>query len=154
MPAKGTISADHYPRNEYQLQFDGLPPITATRVSGLDQSLSTTRTPDRRVLTGGNIEPTSYDISVPAHHVAEQIALRTWFRDCQFGETGGGASPNYKRSATLIQFNSITGKPTRTTQIIGTFPVGNSNPDLAMDDEGSMTEIVWSFVCDEFVPSF
>ena len=54
MSIKGAIQSGHAPRNKYRLIMVGLPPLTPTRVSGLESDTEAVELPDRTTASGGN----------------------------------------------------------------------------------------------------
>jgi len=143
---KGTIKPDHIPVNKYKLLVLGLPEITATEISGLEDELQTTELPDRTVASGGNRGPTEFTIMVPMHHTVEQAAMEVWFRESQ-----DPVLPTYKKAGTIIHY-SISGQVDRTYSLIGVFPSKRATPDLEMANEGEMAAVEWTLKVDDVLP--
>lgn len=146
MAAKGTIREDHMPVNKYRLQVIGLPPITFTKVSGIEEELETVDLPDRTKASGGNTGATSFDFEAPMHHEEEITALETWYR-----EGRDPVSPTYKKAATL---SLISGSDTqvRSYALTGCFITKRALPDLEMSNEGEMASWMGSMSVDSVDP--
>ena len=80
---KGVLAPDHIPKNKYELRVRGLPPITFTAVSGLEEELDKVDLPDRTGASGGNTKNGEFTARMPTHHTTERIALEAWFAECQ-----------------------------------------------------------------------
>lgn len=143
---KGTILPDHMATNKYQLLVLGLPPLTPTEVSGIEDELETTKLPDRTVASGGNRNATEVEISLPMHHTVEQAAMELWFKESQ-----DPVAPSYKKAATLIH-KSISGAVTKTYSLIAVFPKKRALPDLEMENEGELAVVKWTLSIDDVLP--
>jgi hypothetical protein len=143
---KGVIRPDHIPVNKYQLLIIGLPPLTFTEVSGIEDELETADMPDRTVASGGNRKASEFTAMLPMHHSTEQAAMESWFRESQ-----DPVSPSYKKAGTLVH-SSISGITVKTFQLVGVFPFKRKLPDLEMVNEGEMAAVEWSFKVDDTLP--
>lgn len=143
---KGVLNSDHIPVNNYQLLILGMPPLTFTEISGIEEELEVAELPDRTVASGGNTKPVEFTGKIPMHHMAEQAAMELWFAQCQ-----DPVLPGYKKPATLVH-KSITGNVLRTYSMIGLFPTKRALPDLEMGNEGEMAGVTWSFRADDILP--
>ena len=142
---KGDIRADHIPVNKYVFAVLGLIDMTVTAVSGLEDELQTTELPDRTRASGGNRGPTEFEITIPAHHLSEQVAMELWFRESQ-----DPVLPTYKKPCTLT-LKSISGNLIYSISLIGVFPTKRGTPDLEMANEGELAGIVWSMSADDVI---
>ena len=70
---KGVINPDHIPVNKWQLIVVGLPPLTITEQSGIEDELETTELPDRTIASGGNRKSAEFTIMIPTHHTVGNI---------------------------------------------------------------------------------
>lgn len=140
---KGAIKPGHMPANKFQFLVLGLPPITFTQVSGIEDELEVVDLPDRTKASGGNRKAIEFTATVPMHHLAEQAALELWFSQSQ-----DPVDPGYKKIATLI-FLSIDGSVFRTFSLTGVFPSKRSTSELDMSNEGEMTTTEWTFQADD-----
>lgn len=146
MPIKGVILPDHVQVNKYLLTVIGMPPLTITAISGLEEELDVTDLPDRTKATGGRTKPVEFDITLPAHHVIEQRAMELWF-----AQSKDPVLPTHKRLATLTLFTQL-GLPLVSFALVGTFPMKRALPDLELENDGEMAGIVWSMSADEVLP--
>ena len=146
MVAKGTIKADHMPLNFYELVIAGMPTITFTEISGIEEELETVDLPDRTVASGGNTKATEFSGKNPMHHLVEQAALEGWLKE---GQTP--VSPTYKKVASLIH-KSASETVLRTYSLIGLFVKKRKLPDLKLDEEGGMADVEWTFSVDDVLP--
>lgn len=143
---KGAIKGNHIPVNKYQLLVLGLPPLTPTEISGLEDELQTTELPDRTRASGGNRGPLEFTIKLPMHHLVEQAAMEVWFRESQ-----DPVLPSYKKVATLIH-QSITGSLVKTYSLLAVFPTKRKLPDLEMANEGELALVEWTLSIDDILP--
>ena len=81
MAAKGTILADHLPKNKGFLMIDGLPPLTCVSLTLPEVSTNVTTRPDQTVQSGGTRAPVEITFSIPEHHTLEVFAMDQWIRD-------------------------------------------------------------------------
>lgn len=146
MSLKGTIKAGHIPVNKFRLLVVGLPPLTPTSVSGIEEEIDSVELPDRTRASGGTTKPVTFTAKFPEHHKSEVDALEKWLLDGQ-----DPVDPNYKKAATLSQ-ESIDGKQTRSWTLYGTWITKHKLPDLDMKNAGDMAEVEYSFSADDMVP--
>jgi hypothetical protein len=146
MGLKGQISANHFPKNKYNLTFLGLPPITPTKVSGISEELDVIDLPDQTRASGGGRKATTVTITVPMQHLIQQGFLELWYKQGQ-----GDVSPVYKKTGTLT-YISLDGTVFRQYTLNGCFVTKRELPDLDMGDEGNMTESTWDISVDELLP--
>lgn len=142
---KGSIQPDHIPKNKYVLSFMGLPPITFTKVSGLEEELDNVTLPDRTQASGGNTKAGEFTASMPTHHTPERNALENWNIQCR-----DPVSPAYKKTGTLTK-QSLTGMNTVSYILQGCFISKRSTPDVEMSNEGELDEIEWTFKFDQII---
>ena len=143
---KGEIKPDHMPVNKYTLAVIGIIPITATEVSGIEEELETTELPDRTIASGGNTKAFEFNIMVPMHHKAEQVAMELWFRESQ-----DPVSPTYKKPVTLTH-ESLSGNASSNYSLGGVFPKGRNLPDLEKLNEGEIAQVEWVMSGDSILP--
>lgn len=143
---KGVLAPDHIPKNKYQLRVTGLPPITFTAVSGLEEELETVDLPDRTTASGGNTKPIEFTARMPTHHVTERIAMENWFSECQ-----DPVPESYKKIGTLIK-QSISSLASVSYMLHGLYVCKRSTQDLEMENEGELDEIEWTFKADQIFP--
>lgn len=143
---KGVINEGHIPVNNWQLLVIGGPPLTIIEQSGFEDELKTVTLPDQTVATGGTRNPVEFDITMPAHHTAEQVFMEAWFLESQ-----DPVSPTYKKVATSIDFD-IHGEVARTWSLIGLFPKKRVTSDKDMNDDGEMATVVWTMSADDQLP--
>ena len=142
---KGDINVDHIPVNKYTFAVVGLLDLTVTECTGLDDELQTTELPDRTRASGGNRGPTEFDITIPAHHLSEQLAMEAWYKESQ-----DPVLPSYKKPCTLT-LKSISGAKSYGLSLMGVFPMKRVTPDLDMANEGELAGIVWSMSADDVI---
>ena len=140
---KGSIQPDHIPKNKYVLTIIGLPPITFTKVSGLEEELETVDLPDRTVASGGNTKAVEFTVSMPTHHTPERIAMENWNLQCR-----DPVAPNYKKIGTLVK-QSLTGINMVSYTLQGLFVKKRSTPDVEMSNEGELDELEWTMSADQ-----
>ncbi len=143
---KGVLKEDRIPVNKYQIIVLGLPELTPTEISGIEEELITIELPDRTMGSGGDTKPTEFDMTLPTHHTVEQLAMESWFLESQ-----DPVLPSYKKVATLIQ-TSISGNILSTNQLVGIFPKKRVTADLEMANEGDMATTVWTMSVDKVLP--
>lgn len=144
---KGTIKPDHIGRNKYELVVIGMPPITFTQISGLEDEIQTTDLPDRTRASGGNRGPSEIVCQHPLHHQLEEAALEVWFRSSQ-----DPVLPSYKMVGALTMM-SISGDTLRAYTLLGMFPRKRKLPDLEMANEGELATVEWTFSLDDVFPT-
>lgn len=143
---KGAILPDHMPVNKYQLLVLGMPPLTFTEISGIEDELQTVDLPDRTVASGGNRTSVEFTGKLPAHHMGEQGAMEAWYMQAQ-----DPVSPDYKKTATLV-LQSNSGLVVKSYSLMGVFPSKRATPDLEMAAEGEAAMIEWTFKADDVMP--
>lgn len=143
---KGVLAPDHIPKNKYQLMIRGLPPITFTAISGLEEELETVDLPDRTAASGGHTKYIEFTARMPTHHAAERQALENWFVECQ-----DPVPQSYKKTATLLK-QSISSLAQASYLMQGLFVCKRVTQDLEMENEGELDEIEWTFKCDVITP--
>lgn len=139
---KGVISPDHIAVSEYQLIFLGIPPLTITEISGIEQELKTTTLPDQTVASGGDTMPIEFSIKIPLNETVQIAALYAWFSLCKIG------APGYKKMGTLL-LQSVSGSVLRVFSLENAFPFKPALPDLAMENEGELAVEEWGFKADD-----
>lgn len=143
---KGDIKADHIPVNKYKLLIIGLPAITPTEISGMEDELESVDLPDRTSASGGNRKPTEFTMMIPAHHTVEIAACEIWFKQGQ-----EPVSPLYKKVG-ILQMFSLSGQITRSRSIIGAHITKRVDPDLEMANEGEMAVIEYTVKVNDILP--
>ena len=144
---KGSIKPNHIPVNKYQFLVVGLPPLTPTEISGMEETLQAVDLPDRTKASGGNTVPVEFTIMLPAHHKIEQAAMELWFRESQ-----DSVSPTYKKPATLLMNPIGSGLPL-VRQLLGVFPTKRKDPDLDMANDGELAKVEWTLSADQVIPA-
>lgn len=148
MPIKGSIQPGHIPVNKYLLLFVGVPLLTATSVSGIEEELNVIELPDRTKASGGNTNPVEMNFSIPAHHSVEIAAVESWFLEGQDPVT-----PTYKKDGSLQMISGSIVGPTRTFTLNGCFITKRKLPDLEMKDDGNMAQYEFSVSIDQITPA-
>lgn len=142
MPIKSVLLPDHVQVNKYQLLIVGMPPMTLTAISGIEEELDVTELPDRTTASGGRTKPVSFDITQPAHHIIERLAMETWWEMVKNG------LPLYKRVGTLLQFSQSNLQQVG-YMLMGLYPTKRALPDLELDNDGDLSTLVWTMNADE-----
>jgi hypothetical protein len=143
---QGAIQPNHIPVNKYTLSVPGMPPITFTTVSGIEQELETVDLPDRTTASGGNTKAFEFTAQTPEHHAAEQVAMEGWLA------AAVAAAPGYKKACTLTK-TPVGGGTPRNFTILGVYPFKRKLPDLDMKNEGEMGVVEWTFKGDLILPA-
>jgi hypothetical protein len=144
---KGSIQPGHIPVNKYQLLVVGLPLLTPTTVSGIEEEIAAIDMPDHTKVSGGNTGPSECTIMIPMHHTIEHAAMEAWFAEGQDPVT-----PTYKKAASLImQSGSLVG-PTRTYSLVGVWTCKRKLPDLELKNDGEMAQAEWTLYIDQVLP--
>lgn len=143
---KGDIKPDHIPVSKYQLIVPGLPTLTITELSGLEDEINTNEMPDRTVVSGGQHTASEFTIMIPDHHRVEQAAMEVWF-----AESTDPVSPSYKKVASLVA-TSISGGIIVTRTLIGVFPKKRKLWDGEMANEGEPAMVEWTLSVDQILP--
>lgn len=143
MAIKGVILPDHVQVNKYQLTVAGLPPLLFTAVSGIEEEMDTVDLPDRTSQTGGRTKPVEFEVTQPAHHMIERLAMEAWWSECK-----DPVSPLHKKIGTLIAFSQSTIMQV-SYMLFGVFPSKRALPDFDLDNDGDMAALVWTLKADE-----
>jgi hypothetical protein len=145
MSIKGAIQPNHIPVNKYRFLVVGLPPLTPTKIDGIEEELEAVDLPDRTRASGGNTKPVEFSLMLPAHHAVEQAAMEAWFKSSQ-----DPVLPGYKKAATLL-ITPINGGAPKPRTLVGVFPTKRKDPDLEMKNEGDMAEVQWTLSADDII---
>lgn len=143
---KGAIQPDHIAVNNYELLVLGLPPLTPTEISGIEDELQTVDLPDRTTASGGNRGPGDWTMMLPMHHLVEQGAMEAWLLEAQ-----DPVSPGYKKVATLIH-KSISVTVLRTFSLLGLYTYKRTLPDLEMENDGEIALVEWAMKHNDINP--
>lgn len=143
---KAVLKPDHIAVNNYELLVLGIPPLTPTEISGIEDELETTDLPDRTVASGGNRGTGDWTMMLPMHHLVEQAAMEAWFLESQ-----DPVSPTYRKVATLIH-KSISAAVFRTYSVTDLFPYKRTLPDLEMENEGELALVEWAMKHSDMSP--
>lgn len=144
MPLKGTILEDHIPMNKYKLKPVGLIDIVFTEVSGLEKILEMIDLPDRTRASGGNTQAGTFTAKTPMHHTGDNAVLGLWFKLNQ-----DPIQPLNKLPCTMEYFSG-TGNIVKTIGLIGVSIEAEKTPDVAMENEGELATIEWTFSYDDW----
>lgn len=147
MTLKGKILEGHIPNNLYTLLVIGGPPLTPTKVSGIEEELAVAELPDRTYASDGQTNPTEVVIEIPTHHRLEQAFMELWYRESQEPVTA-----TYKKAVTLVHHSVMENKLPRTFSLAGVFPKRRKMPDLEMAGSGEMTVVEWTLCVDVISP--
>jgi hypothetical protein len=147
VPLQGLIEEGHIPTNKYELIFLGMPPITPTKVSGLEETLEVSEMPDRTIQSSGQTEAVEWTMDLPMHHRLQQAAMEVWYAQCK-----DPVQPGYKKAGSMISRAAMAGRLPVTWSLIGTFPKGRKTPDLDMGEKGETTYVTWTMTSDEVTP--
>ena len=142
---KGAVKADQIGLNKYELIIIGLPPLTFTAISGIEDELETPTMPDRTIRSGGNKGPVEFTADLPAHHLEQQAAMEAWFLECQ-----DPVSPTYLKVATLLMI-SATGNIVKSFTLMQALCGKRATPDLEMENEGELAVITWTIKASEMI---
>jgi hypothetical protein len=147
MTLKGLIQPGHIPVNKYQLIFPGVPPLTVTKLGGLEEELETVEQPDRTVHSNGQTKPTELTIELMMHHTVEQAAMELWYAISK-----DPVLPGYKKDGTLIHLSvSTVGLPV-VYAVIGCFPKMRKTPEMDMSNESDAAIVEWTLSVDDVAP--
>lgn len=140
MSLKNKIQADHAPVNKYELTALGLPKITFTKVSGMEQEVKKTNLPDMTAVSGGETDPFEITAELPIHHDAEVQAIEDWH-----DEGKDPVQATYKKPGTM-EYKRASGATARAYSLIGMWPTKLKYPDTDMSDAESpaMLEVTFS----------
>jgi len=143
MAAKGTILADHMPKNKSILMIDGLPPLTCVSITMPEVSTDVTTRPDQTVQSGGTRAPVEITFSIPEHHALEVFAMDQWIRDCL-----DPIAVTAKKNGRVIK-PSGTSLNARIWAILGAVAVSFKPDDGEMENEGEMSVVAYKLMCDD-----
>jgi len=143
---KGAIQPDHIADNQFQFLPVGIAPITAVEIGELKEELTRIELPDRTAATGGVRPPTTTEISIPAHHDADIIAMELWYKSGQ-----DPVLPTYKIPCTLVM-PRLSGAAGRSYTLVGVWVTGRGIPGMKMGDEGNMQVITFPISIDDIIP--
>lgn len=147
MSLKNKLQPDHAAVNAYELLVEGLPPITFTKVSGMEDETETTDLPDRTSASGGQSKPFDVTAEMPIHHSAEMAALENWLQ-----EGRDPVQPTYKKTGTMV-YKTISGNVAKAYTMIGMQCKKQKLPDSEMENEGEVSLCEWTFRVDEKIPA-
>jgi len=144
MGIKGKINQDHMPKNKYELFIVPIgATVTFTTVSGISEEMDSVDLPDRTRASGGESKATDFTASVPMHHLVDQAIMEAWYEEGQ-----SPVSATYKKTGSLI-VTSLSGGAVKSYALKGVWVTGRGLPDFAMENEGEMAEVEWSFSVDD-----
>jgi hypothetical protein len=143
---KGEIQPDHIPVNKFQFRVAGLFDLAPVTCSGLEEELNVVDLPDRTRASGGQKNPTEFEIGIPMHHTVQMAALELWLK-----ESSDPVLPTYKKPCTLV-FTSISGRGGRNYTLVGVFPRKRALPDLDKANDGEMAVAMWTMSVDYIIP--
>jgi hypothetical protein len=143
---KGQIQPDHIPLNKAQLIVLGLPDLTLTSISGIEEELEVIDLPDRTKASGGRTMAVEFDVTLPLHHTVQFAAMMAWYQEGQ-----DPVLPTYKKPATLLM-PSISGNTTRSFTLVNAFIGKFALPDTEMSNEGEMAEATFTIHADDILP--
>lgn len=144
MSLKGKIKENHSPMNKYELAVIGLPPITFTKVSGLEKETQKVTLPDRTSASGGQSNPFEITASLPLHHESEVAAIQSWYNEGQ-----DPVSPTYKKTGTMV-YKALDDTVTAAYSLIGAWVSKIKFPDTDMEDEGAMAVVEITLTVDDY----
>ncbi len=148
MSLKGRVKPDHIPLNKYRFAVAGLGiELTALEVTGLEIELNTVELPDRTKASGGQVGTAEVTVKLPMHHEDEFKAMESWFKRCQDGVT-----IDYKLPVTLTQPTN-SGNAQVLWILTGVFPMKRVIADMAMENEGELATVEWTFSVDNIEPA-
>ena len=147
MTLKGLILPGHIPVNKFQLIFPGIPPLTVTKLGGLEEELEVVEQPDRTVHSNGQTKATELSLELCMHHVVEQAAMELWY-----AASKDPVLPGYKRDGTLIHLSvAAVGLPV-VFAVIGVFPKMRKTPEMDMSNESDAAIVEWTLSVDDVAP--
>jgi hypothetical protein len=147
MPIKGVFLPDHLQVNKYLLKIGGLPDLTPTKISGIEEELDNPDLPDRTTHTGGRSKPFEFEMELPMHHKTECAAMHAWWVECT-----DPVSIFHKKMGTLMIF-SQSGATTSSWLLEGMIAVKRKLPDLDLDNDGEMAVIAYTIKGDIIMPA-
>lgn len=143
---KGQIEPDHMPVNKYELRVIGLADLAPLTISGIEEELQRVDMPDRTKASGGQRNPTEFDMTIPLHHAIAHAAMELWFK-----ESSDPVLPTYKKMCTLL-FPSSSGNVTRIFMLQGAFPCKRALPELDKSNDGELSMVTWTISVDNIIP--
>jgi hypothetical protein len=143
---KGQIEPDHMPVNKYELRVIGLADLAPLSISGIEEELQRVDLPDRTKASGGQRNPTEFDMTIPLHHTIAHAAMELWFK-----ESSDPVLPTYKKPCTLV-FPSISNNTSRLFMLQGVFPCKRALPELDKSNDGEMAMVTWTMSVDNIIP--
>jgi len=147
MTLKGLIQEGHIPVNKFQLIFPGMPPLTVTKLGGLEEELEVAEMPDRTVHSNGQTKATELTIELMMHHVIEQQAMEVWY-----AMSKDPVLPGYKKDGTLLHLSvSVAGLPS-VFALSGVFPKARKTPEMDMTNESDAAIVEWTLSVDDVSP--
>lgn len=144
---KGLIQENHISKNNFELQVVGLPTITFIEVSDISEEIDVTTLPDRTQASGGTKQAGEFTVMMPAHHDVEVAAMEAWFLEGQ-----DPVAPTYKKSGVYIQ-KRIGGEVARAYAFTGLFVSARSLGQMAIENEGEMQVLEYTFKYDDILPT-
>lgn len=145
-PVKGSILANHHPRNKFTLLVPGLPALTIIEISGLEQETEAVEMPDRTMASGGVAKSLEFTVTTPGHHHVEQAAWEAWHV-----EGKDPVLPSYKKACVLSSI-SLDGKVTKSWFLSGVFVKKYSLESFDMKNAGELVTVAHLCSCDQLTP--
>lgn len=147
MSLKGKIEPDHIPRNLPHFHIIGdNKEIVVLNVSEIEETIQNVMLPDRTQASGGQSEPVSFTIQIPAHHDSDVEYMNKWFEDSRRPDVPGRSG--YKKQVRLDHKRLSDGRG-RSLRLEGVFPTGRNIDEKDMDNEGEMMRITYTISADE-----
>ncbi len=112
---KGEALPDPALRGQFRVSFIGMPPIYATKFTGLEFEIETTDLADRTRHSAGATGAGEAVCSGYLHHTIEAVAWEAWF------DASRNGSPGYKRDGTL-EILGADGIPRAIYSLVGVWP--------------------------------
>jgi hypothetical protein len=144
---KNIIPANRVQLNKYMLTIEpAVGQILATSIGGLEEEIDAAELPDRTKRSGGRSKSVTFDIKVPSHDLSN-VAMRVWYEQCKAALLG------YLKIGTLVIFTEF-GSPGLTRTFYNMWISKCSEPDLEMENEGTMHVTTWTIEADEIISTF
>ena len=144
---KGTIKVDHATTDKYTFAIIGLPPLTATKVSGLEEEIKKLELPDGTAATTGNTGSSEITIMIPNHHSVEIAAMELWK-----AEGKDPVSATYKKSGVVLE-KTVSGKTSLVTSILGVWVTKSVGTDHEMKPDAEAAYTTYTLSIDTIIPS-
>lgn len=144
---KGVIQSNHIPKNNYELQVNGLPPITFTEVGDISEVIDKVDLPDRTRASGGTKQAGDFPVMVPSHHDVEVAAMESWYKEGQ-----DPVAPTYKKSGTLLK-KGLDGTVIRSYIFSGLWVSERNMTAMSLENEGEMDAIEYLLNFDDILPA-